>query len=260
MVSAAGLATDASGNVVVAAAASAYDVGEVAMFGAAAPSSKWIACDGGQYAVATYPALDAYLTTTWGPRTNGAGAAGTTHFRSPDMRGRSPVGTGTGTGANASGTGLVTGGSALTARATAAWTGNETHTLAALESGVNQNGSTTTSGNTTTNTESVDHTHSGTTSGDSPNHSHYMDYAGAGASTVYGLPLITNGAGSFPASNIMGGTSVAHTHTVTTGGRSAAHTHTAPAHSHPLVSRAADNTHNNTQPIICIPFFIRAIA
>ena len=47
-----------------------------------------------------------------------------------------PVGKGTGTGGGASGSGLPTGGSALTARALGDWTGKETHTLTAGESGL----------------------------------------------------------------------------------------------------------------------------
>jgi len=91
-------------------------VGEIIMYGvASAPSAKWIACDGGEYAVATYPALDTLLGTTYGARTNGASGAGSTHFRVPDLRSRAPVGTGTGSG--------------LTARAAGDRFGTETHTL-----------------------------------------------------------------------------------------------------------------------------------
>lgn len=62
--------------------------------GTTAPSS-WLICDGTEKAVATYPALDSVLGTTYGARTNGSGGAGSTHFRVPDLQGRVPVGKGT---------------------------------------------------------------------------------------------------------------------------------------------------------------------
>lgn len=68
-------------------------LGAILPYAVAAAPAGFLLCDGGEYAVATYPALDALITTTFGARTNGAGAAGTTHFRVPDLRGRVPVGT-----------------------------------------------------------------------------------------------------------------------------------------------------------------------
>lgn len=59
--------------------------------GAAAPAG-WLLADGSEKAVATYPALDAVLGTLYGPRTNGAGGVGVTHFRLPNLLGRVPVG------------------------------------------------------------------------------------------------------------------------------------------------------------------------
>lgn len=55
--------------------------------GATAPTG-WALCYGQELAVATYPALDALLGTTYGDRTDGAGGAGASHFRVPDLRGR----------------------------------------------------------------------------------------------------------------------------------------------------------------------------
>ena len=73
-------------------------VGTMVMYAVnpADPPSGWLYCDGSEKAVATYGALDTILGTTYGIRTNGAGAAGTTHFRLPDLRGRAPIGVGTG--------------------------------------------------------------------------------------------------------------------------------------------------------------------
>ncbi len=89
--------------------------------GSAAPTG-WLLCDGTSYLRATYPVLFAAISTTFG-------SADGTHFNVPDMRGRVPVGVGTGTGGGASGTGVPTGGSALTAIALSTWKGEETHVL-----------------------------------------------------------------------------------------------------------------------------------
>lgn len=96
--------------------------GAIQMYGGAVAPTGWLLCDGTSYLRATYPSLFTVLSTTYG-------SADGTHFNVPDMRGRAPIGAGTGTGGGASGTGLPTGGSALTARALAAWVGEETHTL-----------------------------------------------------------------------------------------------------------------------------------
>lgn len=100
--------------------------GAIQMFAGAAAPTGWVLCDGTSYLRATYPVLFAAIGTTFG-------TADGTHFNVPDMRGRAPIGAGTGTGGGASGTGLPTGGSALTARALAAWIGEETHTLTTPE-------------------------------------------------------------------------------------------------------------------------------
>ena len=76
-------------------------------------------CSGGEWARATYVNLDNTIGTTFGAYTNGAGAAGTTHLRVPDLRGRVVLGAGTGTG--------------LSARALAAIGGNESETLTAAQ-------------------------------------------------------------------------------------------------------------------------------
>jgi microcystin-dependent protein len=76
-------------------------VGALMDYAAAAAPTGWLLCDGTEKAVATYPALDALLGTTYGARTNGSGGAGSTHFRLPDLRSRVAVGAGTGPGLSA---------------------------------------------------------------------------------------------------------------------------------------------------------------
>ena len=95
-------------------------------FTAVAPTG-WLICDGSAVSRTTYSALFALLSTTYGA------GDGTTTFNLPDLRGRSPLGAGTGAQKNASGTGVITGGTAMTARALGAWGGEETHVQTTAE-------------------------------------------------------------------------------------------------------------------------------
>ncbi len=96
--------------------------GIMMMFGGASAPTGWVLCDGSAISRTTYAALFAVIASTYG-----AGDASTT-FNVPDMRGRVPAGVGTGAGGGAAGTGLPTGGSALTAVSRGTWKGEETHT------------------------------------------------------------------------------------------------------------------------------------
>lgn len=69
-------------------------VGSIVPYAASSVPTGFLLCDGSEAEIATYAALDALLGTTYGIRTNGAGAPGTTHFRLPDLRGRVAVGRG----------------------------------------------------------------------------------------------------------------------------------------------------------------------
>ena len=93
--------------------------------GAAAPTG-FLLCDGASYLRASYANLFTAISTTFG-------SADGTHFNVPDMRGRTAIGAGTGTGGGSAGTGLPTGGTALTARVLGAWKGEETHALITAE-------------------------------------------------------------------------------------------------------------------------------
>jgi microcystin-dependent protein len=71
-------------------------VGSMTMYGGITAPTGWLACDGTEKPIATYGALYAVLGINYGVLTDGSGAAGTTHFRVPDLRSRIPMGVGTG--------------------------------------------------------------------------------------------------------------------------------------------------------------------
>lgn len=100
--------------------------GSMTMYGGASAPSGWLLCDGTSYLQASYAALFTAIGTTYG-------SADGSHFNVPDMRGRIPIGVGTGAGGGTSGTGLPTGGSALSAIARGTWKGEETHILTTTE-------------------------------------------------------------------------------------------------------------------------------
>lgn len=104
-------------------ATSHWPVGSVIMHAGSTAPTGWLVCNGSPYSRTGYAALFAVIGTTYG-----AGDASTT-FNVPDYRGRVPVGVGTGTGGGASGTGLPTGGDALTEVSRGTWKGEETHVL-----------------------------------------------------------------------------------------------------------------------------------
>ncbi len=107
--------------------------GFITMYGGSSAPTGWLFCDGSSVLRATYPDLFTAIGTTYG-------SADGTHFNVPDMRGRTPIGVGTGTGGGTSGTGLPTGGSALTAVVRAGWKGEETHVLTVGELAAHDHG------------------------------------------------------------------------------------------------------------------------
>lgn len=100
-------------------------VGSVQPYAGASAPNGWLLCDSGQYLITQYGELYSVLGTTYGTLTNGSGGAGSTHFRVPDMRGRVPMGAGTGAQQGGSGSGVITGGTALTARTVGEFGGDE---------------------------------------------------------------------------------------------------------------------------------------
>jgi microcystin-dependent protein len=63
----------------------------IAFAGSSAPSG-WFLCFGQEIAISSNGALYAVVGTTYGSLTNGSGGVGTTHFRVPDLRGRTVAG------------------------------------------------------------------------------------------------------------------------------------------------------------------------
>lgn len=107
--------------------------------GAVAPDG-WLLCQGQELLRTSYPALDNAIGITYGPYTNGSGAAGTTHLRLPDLRGRVPVGMYAGSGnrtdsnGQLTGTGVITGGSTMASLPLGQWSGSEDLILTSSES------------------------------------------------------------------------------------------------------------------------------
>jgi len=102
-------------------------IGSMTMYAGSSAPTGWLLCDASAVSRTTYASLFAIISTTYGIGDN------STTFNLPDMRGRIPVGVGTGTGGAASGTGLPSGGSALTAVARGTWKGEETHVVTIAE-------------------------------------------------------------------------------------------------------------------------------
>jgi microcystin-dependent protein len=63
----------------------------IAFAGSSAPSG-WFLCFGQEVSISSNGALYAVVGTTYGSLTNGSGGVGTTHFRLPDLRGRTIAG------------------------------------------------------------------------------------------------------------------------------------------------------------------------
>jgi microcystin-dependent protein len=81
--------------------------------------AAWLLCDGTAVSRTTYAALFAVLGSTYGA------GNGSTTFNLPDLRGRVPLGAGTGAQNGGSGSGVISGGTALTARTRGGFGGDE---------------------------------------------------------------------------------------------------------------------------------------
>jgi microcystin-dependent protein len=109
-------------------------VGLIIQYGSSVVPVGWLACEGQEVAIASYPDLYKAIGTNYGSLTNGSGADGNTHFRVPDLRGRIPVGNQAGAGINNSGKGSMSYGTSVAARTLGDWTGRETVALTPSES------------------------------------------------------------------------------------------------------------------------------
>jgi len=67
-------------------------VGTVVTFAGSSAPTNWVLCYGQELAIASYGALYAVVSTAYGDLTNGSGGVGTSHFRVPDLRGRTTAG------------------------------------------------------------------------------------------------------------------------------------------------------------------------
>lgn len=193
------------------------------------------------------------------------GTMSSSTFNIPDMRGKIAVSKNGATFINLGGTG-----------------GEETHVISLAEMAPHNHGGTSGatsagtptgtltiagSGTLTTGTDSVDHTHSGTTSVQSASHVHGLTvFSGTGDGTVGEGGAVSAGTVN------TGSNSVSHTHTITTGGRSANHTHTIATHghagstfagdamsthTHTISSDGSGTAHNNLQPYYVIQHIIK---
>lgn len=98
-------------------------VGSIQMYAGGTSPNTWLLCDGSSLSTSGYPELFSAIGYAYG----GSGAS----FNVPDLRGRVPVGAGTGAQMGATGTGIISGGTALTTRNLGVFGGDErmqTHT------------------------------------------------------------------------------------------------------------------------------------
>lgn len=96
-------------------------VGEVTAFAGSAAPTGWLLCNGASLSTSAnpeYTALFGIIGTTYG-------GSGATAFNVPNLQGRVIVGAGTGAQNGASGTGTISGGTSLTARARGDWFGDQ---------------------------------------------------------------------------------------------------------------------------------------
>jgi len=202
--------------------------GLITSFAGTSAPTGWLLCQGQELSRATYPKLDAALGQVYGAYTNGSNAAGSTHFRLPDVRGRAVVSRNAGLGDGGTGTGAVSG-TAITERGLGEWGGSENVTLSGAETALLSHTHATTSSHTHTITD---------------NHQHVLAYdlqanVSANGTTMY---RAVNGAGrSTNASS--GGYSV----TAATSGITSSNS----------TSAAASTSHSNTQPFLVLNFIIK---
>lgn len=214
----------------------AFIIGEVRLIAVATAPPGWLECNGAARSRTTYARLFAVIQTTFGQ------GDGTTTFNVPDCRQRALVAAGSASG--------------LTARAMGAVFGTEAHALATGELPSHNHGL---SGNTGA---VGDHTHGGTTGGESQDHSHGLGNVPINRGGYWEGKLYA--AGNLGGPYAVGGWPE---NTTQTGGRSAGHTHgfttnAGGSHSHTLSGNTSNagsgNAHPNVPPSIAIPAYIFA--
>lgn len=200
--------------------------------GSTAPTG-WLLCDGSEVAIASYRELAMVLGDKYGAFTNGSGAAGSTHFRLPDLRGRVPVGAGIGEGDGLTGAGAISGGTQLPFER-GDKVGVESVLLNANQSGVKGHGHTVTIGT---------HTHTAT----GVSHTHPIDYSPNA--------LLTTGGADAPRAN-GGAAVVANTQTATIG--AGIDSATSGMATLAAAGVAAASAHTNMQPFTVTAYIIKA--
>lgn len=144
----------------------------IAFAGSSAPSG-WLLCGGQEVAISSNGALYAVIGTTYGSLTNGSGGAGTTHFRVPDLRGRTVAGIDNMTGTDA--------GRIDIANSSGTVVGSQYVTLS--------------SANLPTHQHAIDHDHGAfNTTGGEGSHTHYAHGGAFSGSTPYTSAWNTDGA------------------------------------------------------------------
>ena len=103
-------------------------VGMITPYGAAAPPDGWLLCTGDAVSRSTYAVLFAIIASTYGA------GDGSSTFNTPNLQGRIPMGLGTGASQGLTGSGVSSGGTALTTRTIGGFIGDErtethTHTI-----------------------------------------------------------------------------------------------------------------------------------
>ncbi len=198
--------------------------GSLAPFAGSAAPTGWLLCYGQELAIASYGALYAVVSTTYGSLTNGAGGAGTTHFRVPDLRGRTIAALDNMGGSDAA---------RLDWANTLGTTGGaQTHPLSAAESGLPAHA----------------HSVSLTTGNDNAEHTHTIPWYNSFWITTYNAGLA---GGNYNISTDSGGG------TRNSGGRSAVHQHTVSGNTGNNTAASAASAHNNMQPTILMNYIIK---
>ena len=106
---------------------SAAPSGLVCAFGGTVAPTGWLLCNGAAVSRTTYATLFTAIGTTYGA------GDGTTTYNVPNLQGRFPIGAGNGAQKNVSGSGIITGGTALTPRTVGQFGGEEDHVLTVAE-------------------------------------------------------------------------------------------------------------------------------
>ena len=191
-------------------------VGTISPYAGTSAPANWLLCDGSAVSRATYAALFGVTSTAYGA------GDGSTTFNVPDLRGRIVVGSGTGAQQGAAGSGVITGGTALTARSVGQFFGDE---RTELHTHVQNS-----------------HSHGAKTGDDSPDHSHATAQLSNLSVAAGGAPFHANYS---PYNLSSGGASTRHQHVINADTATNQNTFA--------------GTGANTQPSVVTSYIIKAI-